>query len=124
MQTKLKQQIKQFGCKQNDTPPLPDWWGSEVTGSPVQAHTILSMGLGPDDVGLGAMPLHHVGGIACNLFTPLVCGGGMVHLEDSFEAGPWFDALEGRGGGADVVLHGARDVGHGPGRGQVGAGPR
>lgn len=68
-------------------------------------------------LGLGVMSLlHHVdvGGIAnCNLFAHLSPGpgGGMVHLEleeGAFAAGPWIDALKGRGGGeaggADMVL--------------------
>ena len=37
-----------------------------------------SMNLSRADMGLGCMPLHHVGGIACNLFAPLVSGGSVA----------------------------------------------
>ena len=33
-----------------------------------------SMALTTDDTGLGCMPLHHVGGIVCNLFATLAAG--------------------------------------------------
>jgi methyltransferase (TIGR00027 family) len=45
-----------------------------------------SMGLRADDVGLNMMPMHHVGGIACNLFAPLASGGAMVHAPRGFDA--------------------------------------
>ena len=52
-----------------------------------------SMGLTPHDVGLGVMPLHHVGGIACNLFAPLVSGSRMVH-GGAFDAAKWWRLAE------------------------------
>ena len=47
-----------------------------------------SLELGALDVGLNMMPLHHVGGIACNLAAPLVSRSRMIYA-DSFVAAEW-----------------------------------
>ena len=49
-----------------------------------------SMKLDESDVGLNVMPLHHVGGIACNLMAPMVSGGRMLFSVFG-NAKTWFD---------------------------------
>ena len=52
-----------------------------------------SMDLGTADVGLNmGMPLHHVGGIACNLIAPLVSRG-RCRFDAAFSAEGWLDAV-------------------------------
>ena len=41
-----------------------------------------SMELGSEDVGINMMPLHHVGGIMCNIIAPLVTSGRMLYASD------------------------------------------
>ena len=54
-----------------------------------------SMQLSTEDVGLNVMPLHHVGGIACNLMAPLVAGSRMVYAAWS-EPSAWYAFVERR----------------------------
>ena len=52
-----------------------------------------SIQLNADDVGLNTMPLHHVGGIACNLIAPIVAGSRMVYAAWS-DASAWYAFIE------------------------------
>lgn len=61
-----------------------------------------SMQLGADDVGLNMMPLHHVGGIACNLLAPLVAQSRMVFTAWS-DAAAWFRHVEAAESGCAVT---------------------
>ena len=55
-----------------------------------------SMSLGTADVGLNmGLPLHHVGGIACNLIAPLLSRGRMV-FEGAFSAEAWLQRVAAR----------------------------
>lgn len=56
-----------------------------------------SLDLGPDDLGLSMLPLHHVGGITCNLIAPLLASSGMRHRH-AFDPRAFFDALTGAQG--------------------------
>ena len=47
-----------------------------------------SLQLGPDDCGLNMMPMHHVGGIACNLFAPLLARSRML-FAPGFDGEKW-----------------------------------
>ena len=53
-----------------------------------------SMSLSPADIGLSMLPLHHVGGIACNLIAPLLAASGMTH-RSAFDPKTFFDTLAG-----------------------------
>ena len=52
-----------------------------------------SMRLTPADIGVNMMPLHHVGGIACNLMAPLLSGSRM-HFLDGLDVRTWFRLIE------------------------------
>ena len=51
-----------------------------------------SLRLTRDDVGLAMLPLHHVGGISCNLIAPL-CAESPMRFSRSFDAAAFFGAL-------------------------------
>ncbi|WP_243614006.1 AMP-binding protein [Shimia aestuarii] len=53
-----------------------------------------SLTLSPADIGVSMLPLHHVGGIACNLIAPLLAAAGMTH-RPAFDPKTFFDALAG-----------------------------
>jgi acyl-CoA synthetase (AMP-forming)/AMP-acid ligase II len=52
-----------------------------------------SMHLSASDVGLNTMPMHHVGGIACNMMAPLVSTGRMVYSTWTM-AEEWYRTIE------------------------------
>ena len=52
-----------------------------------------SMHLSAEEVGLNTMPLHHIGGIACNLMAPLVASSRMVYSVWS-DASAWYALVE------------------------------
>ena len=54
---------------------VPHRLGELVAGA---ACVALGWGLGPDDVALNMMPLHHVGGVVRMLLAPLLAGGALV----------------------------------------------
>ena len=54
-----------------------------------------SMQLSAEDVGLNTMPLHHVGGIACNVMAPLVASSRMMYAAWS-DASAWYVSIEGK----------------------------
>ena len=54
-----------------------------------------SMDLGAHDVGLNMMPLHHVGGIACNLIGARASGCRMIHAP--FDASAWWRIVRDEG---------------------------
>ena len=56
-----------------------------------------SLRLSSADVGLSMLPLHHIGGIACNLIAPLLAGSPMRFC-GSFDPKAFFDALRGKQG--------------------------
>ena len=45
-----------------------------------------------NDVGLNMMPMHHIGGIACNLFAPLLSGSVTLFAE-GFDPQRWHDVV-------------------------------
>ncbi|MFT6736378.1 MAG: acyl-CoA synthetase (AMP-forming)/AMP-acid ligase II/acyl carrier protein [Kangiellaceae bacterium] len=49
------------------------------------------------DVGISMLPLHHVGGIACNLISPLLAAAPMRFYK-AFDPRAFFDALAGKNG--------------------------
>ena len=51
-----------------------------------------SLALTQDDVALNLLPLHHVGGIACNLMAPLASGS-RLRCEPRFDAEAFFAAV-------------------------------
>lgn len=51
-----------------------------------------SLELSEIDLGLAMLPLHHVGGISCNLIAPLVSASAM-HFAKAFDSGALFGAL-------------------------------
>jgi len=51
-----------------------------------------SLDLSQNDIGLNMMPLHHVGGICCNLIAPLLRKGCMVFMT-AFDPSSWFEAI-------------------------------
>ena len=53
-----------------------------------------SMKLTCSDVGVNMMPLHHIGGIACNLLAPLLSQGRMT-FEQAFNAATWLSISAG-----------------------------
>ena len=66
---------------------------SLVVGAAVVA---LSWKLAPSDVCCNMMPLFHVGGIARNVFAPVLSGGSVVCLP-AFDAAAFWSALEDKG---------------------------
>ena len=57
------------------------------------AQLAISMGLSTADVGINiGMPLHHVGGIACNLMAPLISRGRMI-FRSMFSASEWLESI-------------------------------
>lgn len=55
-----------------------------------------SMALCQADLGLNMMPLHHIGGIACNIFAPLISRGAMVFCP-AFDAERWAEVVRSQG---------------------------
>ncbi|MEO0418977.1 MAG: AMP-binding protein [Pseudomonadota bacterium] len=62
-----------------------------------------SLDLRPDDMGLSVLPLHHVGGITCNLIAPLLSGAPTRFLP-GFDPRQVFAALAGSDGARWVYL--------------------
>lgn len=92
------------------------------------ASSVAHLGHGPEDVWLGAMPLHHAGGIS--ILVRSAFAGGSVILQDGFDAVAFASALHGEATMASVVptmLHRLLDFDPGPYRGLravlVGGGP-
>ena len=56
-----------------------------------------SLRLSPADLGISMLPLHHIGGISCNLIAPLLAGTPM-RFHKSFDPKGFFDAVEGKEG--------------------------
>lgn len=52
-----------------------------------------SMQLNGSDVGLNVMPLHHVGGIACNVMAPLLSSSSMIYVT-WLDASNWYASIE------------------------------
>ena len=61
-----------------------------------------SLRLGPSDLGLSMLPLHHVGGISCNLLAPLLAASPM-RFAARFDAAQFFAAVQCAGSGADAA---------------------
>ena len=53
-----------------------------------------SLRLSPADLGISMLPLHHVGGISCNLIAPMIAGTPMRYLR-TFDPKAFFDSLAG-----------------------------
>ncbi|KAM0327410.1 hypothetical protein ACHAQA_005696 [Verticillium albo-atrum] len=74
-------------------------WGKDVL--PLTTHTILvevvatmsAWGLGPTDVGINMMALHHIGGLIKGLFAPILSGGSTICCP-SFNAAIFWDVVE------------------------------
>ena len=62
-----------------------------------------SLDLGPDDLGVSMLPLHHVGGIACNLVAPMLAGG-QTRFATGFDPKAFFAALAGPEGASWCYL--------------------
>ncbi|NNK77329.1 MAG: AMP-binding protein, partial [Litoreibacter sp.] len=62
-----------------------------------------SLDLSPADAGISMLPLHHIGGIACNLAAPLLASTGMHHHQ-AFDPKTFFDALAGPKGASWCYL--------------------
>ncbi|MEP3107731.1 MAG: AMP-binding protein [Hyphomicrobiales bacterium] len=56
-----------------------------------------SLQLSPADLGISMLPLHHVGGIACNIIAPTLAGAPMSFCT-AFNPKAFFDALTGKQG--------------------------
>lgn len=64
--------------------------------------TARALGIGPDDVTLGAVPFFHIFGLGAALLTSLVSGGGLV-LQEDFDAREALELAERHGA---TVFHG------------------
>lgn len=62
-----------------------------------------SLVLSPADLGISMLPLHHIGGIACNLIAPLIAGTPMLFCT-AFDPKTFFEALVGRQGASWCYL--------------------
>ena len=62
-----------------------------------------SLDLTADDIGVSMLPLHHVGGIACNLVAPFTTRGQMVFFH-AFDPRSFFNALQGETGATWAYL--------------------
>lgn len=62
-----------------------------------------SLRLGAADLGISMLPLHHVGGIACNLVAPLLAGA-PTRFFKGFDPKSFFDALAGGQGASWCYL--------------------
>lgn len=62
-----------------------------------------SLNLSGEDLGLSLLPLHHVGGIACNLVAPLLAAGA-TRFRESFAPRRFFDDLAGPQGASWCYL--------------------
>lgn len=56
-----------------------------------------SLQMSPAELGISMLPLHHVGGITCNLIAPLLAGAPM-QFHKVFDPKAFFDALAGKQG--------------------------
>ncbi|MEM1410953.1 MAG: AMP-binding protein [Pseudomonadota bacterium] len=62
-----------------------------------------SLRLRPADKGISMLPLHHVGGLSCNLVAPFLAGSSMVFLR-RFDPRAFFGALAGEAGASWCYL--------------------
>ncbi|MFY0690474.1 MAG: AMP-binding protein [Paracoccaceae bacterium] len=62
-----------------------------------------SLDLSPTDVGISMLPLHHIGGIACNLAAPLLASAAMRHHQ-AFDPKAFFDGFAGPQGASWCYL--------------------
>ena len=62
-----------------------------------------SMDLSPRDTGISMLPLHHVGGLLCNLVAPLLVSS-RLSFHSTFDPRSFFQALEGQAGASWCYL--------------------